>query len=275
MDKTVIYQDQEFKEAISKIRRGDVDNGFSSLESMDEKNIFRNVAMAEVEYYRGNHKNAMYLDEHSLSSDGNWYDSLVVPHHLRAYVRAAKKIGAISRAKEFLDYYIANKRREYDVVGIRPFNKIYQNAMRRLDDIEAKDEPPEIRIMSHDEAECEFKFIVKNGPAEPSPDNAPGAAVMLNFMWNHAATDSVLEFYEDYAEYINVGDHHIWAARNYIKMGNHDEASRAIMRYVKTWEPREKFQVLPMRLFVFKDIIEYISGDLMTEIMRTPKIDTK
>lgn len=271
MENTITENKIRLKDAVRQLRSGDIEGGAETLQRVEGQDILRNVAMAEVEHYRHNYKNAMYMDEHSLTSDSKWHNPFVVPHHLRAYVIAAKATGSISRAKEFLDYYIARKRDEYDNNAIRPFKSIYQNAMRRLDNQEAKDEPAPVKIISKEEAECEFRLYVKNGSSEPSPEVAPGAEVMLNFMWNHASTDSVLDFYEQYAEFITMSDHHLWAARNYIKLNDKEMAEKCIMRFVNTWTPNEKFQVLPMKIFVFNDILDFVSPELWNTIMTTPK----
>ena len=262
-----------FKQAISAIRSGETDKGLDYLNEIQGLDVFKNVAKAEIAYYRNDLKNAMYFDEHSISSDGLWYEPGITVQHLRAYVHAAKTLGSISRAKEFLDYYISEKRREYDVVGIRPYNKLYNNAMKRLDNLETDDNPPEISIITKENADCEFKFFRSDDDNLSQKETAQGASVMLNFMWNKAETKSTLEFYESYADYITLDLHHIWAARNYIKLNMPEMAENAIMRYVKTWTPSEKFQVMPMKIFIYNDIIDFLTPELKEKIINTPKLD--
>lgn len=263
----------KFKLAISTLRGGEIEKGLEMLQDVEGLEIIKNVTKAEIAYYRNDLKNAMYLDEHSLSEDSQWYDPSVVIQHLRAYVWAAKQLGSISRAKEFLDYYISVKRDEYDIVGIRPFNKLYNNAMNRLDNLPTKDNPPEIKIIEKGKAECEFEFFVSSDVPTSSEQNAPGASIMLNFMWNKAETVKTLEFYESYADYLTLDDHHIWATRNYIKLNDVAKAEAALMRYIKTWSPSEPFSVLPMKIFIYNDIISFLTPEIRERILRTPKID--
>ena len=257
-----------FKAAVSLILDGEVSAGLEQLETVDGQDIFKNMVKAEIAYYRDDLKNAMYYDEHALSSDSLWYDPLVTVQHLRAYVHAAKKLGSISRAKEFLDYYISVKRDEFDIVGVRPFNDLYHNSMRRLDNEKAHDEPPKVKILTKETAKGDVIFFSDSNNPEIM---AHAATIALNSMWNVVETEKVLDVYEKYAEYIPLDTHHLWAARNYVKMQNPEKAEAALMRFVNLWKPSECFQVLPMKVFIFKDLTEFLSPEFKDKILKTKK----
>ncbi len=260
---------RDFKEAVSLILGGQTDLGLERLENVQGHEVFKNLVKAEIAYYREDYKNAMYFDEHSLSQDGLWYDSFVTVHHLRAYVYAAKKLGSISRAKEFLDYYISQKRSEYDVVGVRPYNDIYSNAMKRLNNEKAPDEPKKVKILTKETAKGDVMFFSDSNHEEVM---AQAATIALHSMWNKVETQKTIDIYEKYARYITLDTHHIWAARNYIKLQEYEKAEIALLRCVNLFSPNEEFQVLPMKFFVFDDVIDFMSKEFKEKILQKNKV---
>ena len=245
-------------DAVKQIRLGHTDEGLAMLETSDVSTTIKNLTKAEVAYWREDYKNAMYYDEHSLTDDYFWTDPLAVTHHLRAYVYAAQNIGSISRAKEFLDYYIAQQHKRYTAGYIAPFNDIYKNAMRRLDGKQGKDEPVEIAI--YNEGNAPSKFIFYGEDDTSSPQVAEGISKILSLMWNKVPTMPILDLYEKYAHNITLDDNHIMAARTYIKIGDTEHFEKAILRLVSLWKPSDKFEVMPMKLFVFHDIVSNLSS---------------
>lgn len=254
----------DFQTAINLIRSGETDQGLELLEKSSAPETIKNIAKAEIAYYRDDLKNAMYFDEHSLPADHQWYDPLIVNHHLRAYVYAAKKTGSISRAIEFLDYYIAQKRKEYGYAAAKPFENIYLNAMRRLNGQKTTDAPKKIKIITP--AECQSTIIFENNGCTRE-ESARIISSMLMYMWNTIETEKVLKIYEEYADLITLDDHHIWAARNYIKLHDDVNALTCLMRYAKGWTPTEKFTVMPMKVFVFNDILKYWTPEIRRQFL--------
>ncbi|MCR5454747.1 MAG: hypothetical protein K6F33_07160 [Bacteroidales bacterium] len=246
-------QGTESIDAVRKIQLGHIDEGLALLETSSVSSTIKNLTKAEVAYWREDYKDAMYYDEHSLTDDYDWSDPFAVTHHLRAYVMTAKALGSISRAKEFLDYYIAQQRSRYAPGYIKPFNSIYKNAMRRLDNEPAKDEPVEIAIYNESNAPSKFIFYGEEDAA--SPQVAEGISKILTMMWNKVPTMLILDLYEKYAHNITLDDNHIMAARTYLKIGDMDHCEKAIVRMVSKWKPQDKFEVMPMKLFVFHDLM--------------------
>ena len=256
-------------DAVQQIRLGHTDEGLAMLETSGVSETIKNLTKAEVAYWREDYKNAMYFDEHSLTHDYNWSDPFAVTHHLRAYVNAAKNIGSISRAKEFLDYYIAQQHKRYAPGYITPYNDIYKNAMRRLDDEQAKDEPVEIAI--YNEGNAPSKFIFYGEDDTTSPQVAEGISKILTIMWNKVPTMPILDLYEKYAHNLTLDDNHIMAARTYIKIGDTEHFEKAILRLVSIWKPSDKFQVMPMKLFVFHDIISNLTTNFKQLLLAMEK----
>lgn len=240
-------------DAVRKIQLGHIDEGLALLETSSVSKTIKNLTKAEVAYWREDYKNAMYYDEHALADDYEWSDPFAVTHHLRAYVMTAKALGSISRAKEFLDYYIAQQRDRYTPGFIKPFNNIYKNAMRRLDNLPAKDEPVEIAI--YNESNAPSKFIFYGEDDATSPQVAEGISKILSMMWNKVPTMPILDLYEKYAHNIALDDNHIMAARTYLKIGDNEHYEKAIVRLTANWKPQDKFEVMPMKLFVFHDLV--------------------
>ncbi len=257
METNAQIQTADCIEAVRKIRHGHTEEGLAMLETSDIGDTMKNLTKAEVAYWREDYKNAMYYDEHSLADDYFWTDPLAVTHHLRAYVAAAKATGSISRAKEFLDYYIAQQRKRYTPGYLKPFNDIYKNAMQRLDDEPTNDEPAEIVIYNESNAPSKFIFYGEND--SNSPKVAEGISKILIMMWNKVPTMPILDLYEKYADNIELDDNHIAAARTYMKIGASEHFEKAIVRLVSKWTPTDKFEVMPMKLFVFHDIISNMS----------------
>ncbi len=260
--------DTNFNTAIALLRSGKTEEGLQMLETSEGSQEKKNIAKAEISYYKSELKNAMFWDEHSLAADSQWYDPLIVVQHLRAYVLAAKELECISRAKEFLDYYINEKRKEYDVVGLRPFINIYENAMLRLDGKKGTDEPLKIKIITEKFSSNSAEISIGNSSTKEKANTISHA---LTTMWNTVETDYVLNIYEQYADFLTLDDHHIWAARNYIKLQKNENAEKAIMRCVKIWKPTENFTVLPMKFFLFKDIAAFLTPKMKLEILSTKK----
>ena len=245
-------------EAVRKIQLGHTEEGLAMLETSNISNTIKNLTKAEVAYWREDYKNAMYYDEHSLADDYDWSDPFAVTHHLRAYVTAAKELGSISRAKEFLDYYIAQQRKRYAPGYIKPFNHIYNNAMHRLDNEPAKDEPVEIAI--YNESNAPSKFIFYGDDDTSSPQVAEGISKILTMMWNKVPTMPILDLYEKYADLISLDDNHIMAARTYMRIGDPAHFEKAIVRITSKWKPSDQFEVMPMKLFVYQDIISNLNS---------------
>ncbi len=264
--------DITFDNAVSAIRSGHVDEGLLMLDSIEGEEVMKNLVKAEIAYWRGDWKNAMYYDEHSLSSDHLWYNQFVVVYHLRAYVMAAKKIGAISRAECFLEYYIDLKRKELGNVGVRPYTKIFQNAMCRLEDKEAKDEPTPARFIDGDEQSCQIQMYSMGGPITPSKESSLPVSLMLEVSWNHVPTRAILATYEQFADFISIDNHHLTAARNYMLINEPDKVKSCIRRVINSWNPPEKFQVMPMKFFAYRDVVDFIfEQDMNLELISTPK----
>ena len=59
----------DFQTAINLIRGGEIDQGLELLEKATAPETIKNIAKAEIAYYRDDLKNAMYFDEHSLPAD--------------------------------------------------------------------------------------------------------------------------------------------------------------------------------------------------------------
>ena len=256
-------------EAVKRIRLGHTDEGLAMLETSEVGNTIKNLTKAEVAYWREDYKNAMYYDEHSLADEYFWTDPLAVPHHLRAYVYAAQNIGSISRAKEFLDYYIAQQHKRYTAGYIAPFNDIYKNAMRRLDGLPGKDEPVDIAI--YNEGNAPSKFIFYGEDDTTSPQVAEGISKILSIMWNKVPTMPILDLYEKYAHNITLDDNHIMAARTYLKIGDYEHFEKAIFRYISIWRPTDKFEVMPMKLFVFHDIASNLTTSFKNILLAMEK----
>jgi len=254
METNTYTQTSDSIEAVCKIRLGHTDEGLALLESSSVNNTIKNLTKAEVAYWREDYKNAMYYDEHALADDYDWSDPLAVTHHLRAYVMTAKALGSISRAKEFLDYYIAQQRGRYTPGFIKPFNTIYKNAMHRLDDQPTKDSPVDIEIYNESNAPSKFIFYTDSDDTS-SPQVAEGISKILSMMWNKVPTIPILDLYEKYAHNITLDDNHIMAARTYLKIGANNLYEKAIVRLVANWKPQDKFEVMPMKLFVFHDLM--------------------
>lgn len=269
MEPNITAKATDSLDAITKIQLGRIDEGLAQLETSPVSSTIKNLAKAEVAYWREDYKNAMYYDEHALADDYFWTDPFAVTHHLRAYVMTAKALGSISRAKEFLDYYIAQQRSRYAPGFIRPFNTIYKNAMRRLDNEPAKDEPPEIAIFN--EGNAPSKFIFYGEDDVDSPQVAEGISKILVMMWNKVPTMLLLDLYEKYAHNISLDDNHIMAARTYIKIGDFERFEKAIVRLVSKWKPHDKFEVMPMKLFVFHDIMSNMTPDLKQRLLAMEK----
>ena len=256
----------EFKQAIHLLRGGETDKGLQLLETAKCPEHKRNIAKAEIAYYRDDLKNAMYYDEHSLAADSQWYDPLIVNHHLRAYVYAAKQTGSISRAKEFLDYYVAQKRQEYGYGAVKPFEDIYLNAMRRLNGQKTTDSPKKVKIITDETT------VILDTHNCTDEEAVRIISTSLHYMWNVVETEKVLNIYEEYADRISLDDHHLWAARNYIKLHDDSRAENALMRYARVWHPTEDFTVMPMKVFVFKDILKYWTPVLKERILKLNKM---
>jgi len=256
-------------EAVHQIRLGRIDEGLAMLETSDVSTTIKNLTKAEVAYWREDYKNAMYFDEHSLTDDYNWTDPFAVTNHLRAYVDAAINTGSISRAKEFLDYYIAQQHKRYTAGYIAPFNDIYKNAMRRLDGRQGKDEPVDIVI--YNEGNAPSKFIFYGEDDTNSPQVAEGISKILSIMWNKVPTMPILDLYEKYARNITLDDNHIMAARTYIKIGDTEHFEKAILRFFALWKPYDKFEVMPMKLFVFHDIASNLSSSFKNRLLAMDK----
>lgn len=266
-------QTQYIIDAVHQMHIGHTDIGMDILKTIHGNDILKNLAQAEVAYWREEYRDAMYYDEHSLASDYEWTDPFALPNHLRAYVTAAKSLGSISRAKEFLDYFIAQKRKLYRPQDVQPFVNLYNNAMLRLDNSAAKDEPCDIIIYNESNAPSKFIYYTNdNGDKNTISKEAASVSRILSMMWNKVPTIPILDLYEKYADNINLDDNHIMAARTFIKIGDNKHFEKAITRLVLQWIPSDKFEVMPMKLFIYHDIISNMSKDFKLQLLSMFKI---
>ncbi len=244
-----------FDSAVQMLRDGNIDDGLSAMENIEGEDIFKRLAMAEVAYWRRDWKNAMYLDEHSLTSDHLWLDPYVLPSHMRAYVMAALQTGSVSRAKCFLEYCVGAKR---DNKESKALLRIFKNADLRLDGKPAKDEPSPVKLIEGDEDSCQIQMFSTAGPIQPGAASELPVSLLLDFTWNKVPYKVVLSLYEEFADYISNENHHIMAARTYMALGDLAKADECISRAFALWHPIERFQVMPMKFFVYTDVMEYI-----------------
>ncbi len=251
-----------FDSAVQMLRAGNIDEGLSAIENIEGEDIFKRLAMAEVAYWRRDWKNAMYLDEHSLTSDHLWLDPYVLPNHMRAYVMAALQSGAVSRAKCFLEYCVGAKRNDKEQKALL---RIFKNADLRLDGKPAKDEPSPVKLIDGDEESCQIQMFSTAGPIEPGAGSELPVSLLLDFTWNKVPYKVVLNLYEKFADYISNENHHIMAARTYMAVGDMAKADECISRAFALWRPTERFQVMPMKFFVYADIMEYIFRNGLNE----------
>lgn len=266
-----LYEFLTIIEAVHQMHIGHIDIGLNILDHSEGADTLKNLAKAEVAYWREEYRDALYYDEHSLANNYEWKDPFALPNHLRAYVIAAKSLGCISRAKEFLDYFIAKQRKEYSPKDIQPFINLYDNAMLRLDNKIANDEPCDINIYNESNAPSKFIFY-DNGDENSLPKEAASVSRILLMMWNKVPTMPILELYEKYAENIQLDDNHIMAARTYIKIGANKLFEKAITRIVSNWVPHDDFEVMPMKLFIYHDIISNMTKDFKQQLLSMIKI---
>lgn len=264
-----IIFDTPFDDAVRMLRDGHIDAGLAAMENVEGEDVFKLLALAEIAYWRRDWKNAMYFDEHSLTSDHLWTSPSVLPNHMRAYVFAALESSSVSRAKCFLEY--CNDSRRSQKIS-KPILRIFKNANYRLDGKPANDEPPAARIIEGDESKCQIQMFSSSGPMEPGIESELPISLLLDFTWNKVPTKVVLDLYEKYAKFITNENHHLMAARTYIALGDCQNVDACIERCFSVWKPSERFQVMPMKFFVYSDIMEYIfSHGLHERFLHQPR----
>ncbi|KFF06068.1 hypothetical protein [Flavobacterium reichenbachii] len=127
-------------------------------------------------------------------------------------------------------------------------------------------------IVENGNKQEEFVEQLKKYRPKLDYSSVEGAEYLLHFMFEKYNTILALKYYEIYADKIKNEDHHINAARLYIKIDNKERASEALLRFsCKAWLPVEHIQIVPMKLWMFEDLHSILTQALKDKILYSPK----
>ena len=270
----VVKIPKKLKDILSILRNGQIEEGLEQLEKVKGFEAQKAIVKAEISYFRGNYKEALDFDEQALPFDEQWYAGNVLTEHLFAYSYASIATGNFLKAEKFLKQFLSEKENsglpEHQVNFYR--HQVTQHLKKINGEKNLIIDPNPVHLIENGANKEEFVAQLKQYRSKLQYDSAEGAEYLLHFMFEKCAANTVLEYYEIYKDQINLEDHHISAARLYVKINKEEKAREAILRYsCKAWYPVEHIQITPMKLLMFEDLHSIFTQDLKNQIVYSPK----
>lgn len=254
-------------------RLGKIDKGIQNMSRIQGHEHFKSLVLAELSYFKHDFKSAIHFDEMALPFDYEWNASNILTEHFHAYTNASIYLQKIDDAKEFYHFFLQIKEK----AGLLPHRtKFYQFQIEQhLLKLEKREnlsiDEKQLSIIQGDFDENFLNNRIHEFCPEGDYDNVVGANYILYFMFEKCDTSKTLEYYERYANQLDAETHHITASRLYCKINDFINAKKAIMNYVRVWKPIEWLQVVPMKVWQFKELQTILNPDLCFEILQYPK----
>lgn len=264
----------KLQKALKTIRSGQVDAGLVQLTEIKGFEPQKASAEAEVAYFRGSFAAAMALDEQALPFSQQWYAGNVLTEHLFAYSRAALLSGHTAQATQFLQQFLTEKEALNLPDHLLNFYRyqVAQHLQRLAGALQLPSDPKPLLPLAAGAPREEFAAQLQEYRPKLVFDSAAGAAYLLHFMFERAATTEALRYYRTYANELRLENHHLSAARLYAQLGEVQEAEQALLTYAAiAWFPVEHTQIAPMRLWEFSELLPLLTPIFTEKILRLPK----
>ncbi len=265
---------KKLKDILNILRNGQIEEGLEQLDKIKDFEVQKAIVKAEINYFKGNYQEALLYDEQALPFDDQWYAGNILTEHLFAYSYSSILSGNFLQAEKFLKQFLLDKEKselpEHRVNFYR--HQINHHLMKLNGEKKIIIDPKELVIIENGNKQEEFVEQLKKYRSKLDYNSVEGAEYLLNFMFEKYNTISALEYYETYADKIKNEDHHISAARLYVKIDNKQRASEALLRFsCKAWFPVEHIQITPMKLWMFEDLQPIFTQELKNKILYSSK----
>jgi hypothetical protein len=265
---------KKLKDILNILRNGQIEEGLEQLEKIKDFEVQKSIVKAEINYFKSNYQEALRYDEQSLPFDDQWYAGNILTEHLFAYSYFSIVSGNFLQAEKFLKQFLLDKENielpEHRINFYR--HQITHHLMKINGEKKLIIDPTELNVIKNGNKEEEFIEQLKKYRPKLDYNSVEGAEYLLNFMFEKYNTISALEYYEIYADKIKLEDHHINAARLYVKNDDKEKASEALLRFsCKAWWPVEHIQITPMKLLMFEDLQPILTQELKNKILYSPK----
>lgn len=254
------------------LRNGEIDLGLELLEKIKGFEAQKAIVYAEINYFKSNYDEALHFDETALPFDEQWYAGNILIEHLFAYSNNAILSNNILRAEKFLKKFLAEK----ENLGLADHKiKFYrhqvENHLKKLHgEKNLIIDPAPLKLITKGQRKDDFISQLKEYKPKLKYDSIEGAEYLLYFMFEKGNTLEVLDYYNQYASQIKNENHHINAARLYLKSNDAKNAELAILEYCsKAWFPVEYIQIAPMKLFSFEDLLPILTKEFKEKILFT------
>lgn len=270
---SIVKIPKKLRNIFDTLRAGEIEEGIRQLAQIKGFEPQKAIALAEINYFKGDYAAAMAQTEEALPFDEQWYAGNVLSEHFFAYTHAAIVSQRVAQAEKFYATFLSQK--EQASLPEHRLNTYRHQVSNHLEKLMGKQglaiDQKALEVITDGKSEADFTEQLKEYRPKLSYNSAKGAAYLLNFMFEKGNTAEALDYYEKYAEEISNEEQHINAARLFLKADQVEKARKAILRYAKGWYPVEYIQVTPMRLWEFDDLHSLLTKELKEEILSTPK----
>ncbi len=268
MDKQLL----KLNECFNLFRLGKIDLGIQNLSEIEGNEHFKNLVLAELSYFKHDFTNAMSYDEIALPFDNEWYSSNILTEHFHAYSNTAIYLKEIDRAKHFYKSFLQIKEK----IGLPSHRinfykfQVEQHLLKLEGQENLNIDGKKLSIIQGNFDESFLKKRIHEFCPNGDYDNTEGANYILHFMFEKCDTLKTLEYYKKYAQKLYTEVHHITASRLYYKMNDLRCSQEAIMDYVKVWKPIEWLQIMPMKIWQFKELRTVLTPEVCFEMLQHP-----
>ncbi|MFH6993732.1 hypothetical protein [Flavobacterium sp. FlaQc-48] len=264
---------KKLRDVFDVLRSGQIEQGLEQLSKIKDFEPQKNIAKAEISYFKSNYEDAMTNDENALPFDEQWYAGNVLFEHFFAYTSAAMSTNNTIRAEKFYSNYLTEKEKqglpEHRINVYR--HQVNQHLAKLKGEKNLKIDKNLLKVINEGKPISDFIAQLKEYRPKLTYESSQAAEYLLYFMLEKGNTDESLAYYEKYAENLINQDHHINASRLFVLKGENEKAKKAILNYVKKWYPVEHIQVTPIQIFQFEDLYPILTKEFKNEILETPK----
>jgi len=267
---SIVKLPKKLRDVFDVLRNGEIESGIEKLANISGFEPQKEIALAEVCYFKENFEEAMTHDENALPYDEQWYAGNVLSEHFVAYTKEALLNNSVERARSFMEKFLDEKQKlnlpDHMI-------KRYENLMKilRLRLVGENDTDHLITIKTDDFVKDGYLEQLKKFRPKLTYDSGEGASYLLHFMFEKANTIETLKYYETWAKEITNVHFHLYAARYFNLLDEKEKSSEAILKYAQNWYPVENIQIAPMGLFEYNDILPILTKELKEKILYMSK----
>lgn len=262
----------KLKDAFKLIRQGKIEEGMAMMEGIKGMESQKAIAQAELAYFEYDWNKGLELSCSFLPDMEACHYSNIYDEHFAMIVLASHHTGKWDQTEKFLNDLLEGYKKLPK--NKQPRQRIFQ-IEEKLEMIRNKTETIKSFITKPVErttGKSLEEIIEQQKKFKPKLNSKPleKAEYVLYFLNYNGKTKDFINLYEEFGEKLSYVQHER-AAKEYLSVGDLQKAQKALMTYVKQWQPYEHMQVEPVILMTQNELLTALTKEWCQEVIKTPK----